>query len=555
MKTVKNQYKRLKIVGLALVLAATSFISFGFIDNYFEVSKNLDIMATMYKEVNTYYVDEIDANKLMRTGIEAMLASLDPYTNYISESEIEDYRFMTTGQYGGIGARITSSEGYILITDVYKGFPADKAGIKVGDLIKEADGKDTKDKNSSEVSDILKGTPGTSVNVMVKRPGKEELEKVEIVREKISVKNVPYVGFAEEGIGYITLRSFTQNAGNEVRDAVNELKKQDPNLKGVILDVRGNPGGLLHEAVNICNVFIPKGEIVVNTKGKAKEWDKTYKTINNPVDTEIPVVVLTSSTSASASEIVSGVIQDYDRGVIIGQRTFGKGLVQTTRPLSYNAKLKVTTAKYYIPSGRCIQALDYSHRNEDGSVGKIPDSLMEEFATANGRKVYDGGGVNPDVEIDRDNLSNIAYILLSKRHIFNYATQFVLENEEISEAKEFNISDPQYQEFVDYLSDKDYDYTTKSEKQLEKYKEQAEKEKYFDAISEEYAQLEKKMLHDKKQDLTVYKEQIVELLEEEIASRYYYEEGKIEASFDADKDIIEAIVVLSNKNKYNELLK
>jgi carboxyl-terminal processing protease len=555
MKTVKNQYKRLKIVGLALVLAATSFISFGFIDNYFEVSKNLDIMATMYKEVNTYYVDEIDANKLMRTGIEAMLASLDPYTNYISESEIEDYRFMTTGQYGGIGARITSSEGYILITDVYKGFPADKAGIKVGDLIKEADGKDTKDKNSSEVSDILKGTPGTSVNVMVKRPGKEELEKVEIVREKISVKNVPYVGFAEEGIGYITLRSFTQNAGNEVRDAVNELKKQDPNLKGVILDVRGNPGGLLHEAVNICNVFIPKGEIVVNTKGKAKDWDKTYKTINNPVDTEIPVVVLTSSSSASASEIVSGVIQDYDRGVIIGQRTFGKGLVQTTRPLSYNAKLKVTTAKYYIPSGRCIQALDYSHRNEDGSVGKMPDSLMEEFTTANGRKVYDGGGVNPDVEIDRDNLSNIAYSLMSKRHIFNYATQFVLENEKISEAKEFNISDAQYQEFIYYLSDKDYDYTTKSEKQLEKYKEQAEKEKYFDAISEEYAQLEKKMLHDKKQDLTVYKEQIVELLEEEIASRYYYEEGKIEASFDADKDIIEAIVVLSNKNKYNELLK
>lgn len=537
-----------------LAIVAISITSFSFADSYFEISKNLDIMTTMYRELNTYYVDEIDPAKLMRTGMEAMLNSLDPYTNYISESEVEDYRFMTTGQYGGIGATIFSKNDLIVIRDPYEGFAAQKSGLRSGDIILEVDGKALKGKTSADVSKILKGQPGTPVKLLIKRPGEEKEFEITLNREEIQINNVPYYGMINSSTGYIQLRGFTQDAGKELKDALIELKK-NPELKSVVLDLRSNPGGLLHEAVNISNIFIDKGQLVVTTRGKVTEWDKTYKTLNTPVDIELPLVVLTNSNSASASEIVSGVIQDLDRGIVVGQRTFGKGLVQTTRPLTYNSQLKVTTAKYYIPSGRCIQAMDYSHRNDDGSVGKIPDSLIREFKTKNGRKVYDGGGVAPDITVEPDPLSNIAASLASKNLIFDYATIYRNNHPSIPSPKEFRLSDAEYADFVKFISDKEYDYTTKSEKLLDDYKAAATKEKYFTAIEKDFEMLKTKMIHDKQADLEKFKEEIKELLREEIVSRYYYQKGRIEASFEHDPEILKSLEVLNNRKLYDATLK
>ncbi|MBP6428403.1 MAG: S41 family peptidase, partial [Bacteroidia bacterium] len=390
-KFLKTQ--KLKIV--IILTAIASITSYSFVDNYFEVSKNLDIFSSLYREVNMYYVDSVDPGKIMKKGIDEMLSSLDPYTNYIPESNIEDYRFMTTGQYGGIGAVIRPKGDYVIVSDPYEGFPADKAGLRAGDVILEIDGKTTKNKKTDEISRALKGSPKTEVKLLIKREGEEKpFEKI-LVREEIKVKPVPYYGMLDNKIGYIKLNSFTENCAKDVAEALKELKLKN-NLSGLVLDLRGNPGGLLHEAVNTSNIFIPRGQEIVSTKGRYKDADRPYKAVNEAIDTELPLAVLVNSGSASASEIVSGSLQDLDRAVVIGQRTFGKGLVQTTRPLSYNSQLKITTSKYYIPSGRCIQALDYTHRNEDGSVGKIPDSLVSEFKTKAGRKVYDGGGIKPD---------------------------------------------------------------------------------------------------------------------------------------------------------------
>ncbi|HMT30425.1 MAG TPA: S41 family peptidase, partial [Bacteroidia bacterium] len=372
-------------------------------------------------------------------------------------------------------------------------------------------------------------------------------------RDEIKISSVPYFGMLDEEIGYIRLTGFTDNAGNEVKDALLELKNKN-NAKSIILDLRGNPGGLLNEAVNITNIFVDKGVEVVTTRGKAKEWDKAYKALNNPVDTEIPLVVLVNSGSASASEIVSGSIQDLDRGIIIGQRTFGKGLVQTTRPLSYNSQLKVTTAKYYIPSGRCIQALDYTHRNEDGSVGKVPDSLVSEFKTKSGRLVYDGGGVAPDFATEAEYLSNIAQSLLVKQLIFDYATKYRIKHPTIASAKEFRITDEEYQEFTTWLSDKEYDYVTKSEKSLEELKETAIKEKYYDGMKDQFESLKKSMMHDKQEDLIKNKDEIKQLLQDEIASRYYYQKGRVEASFDYDPEILKAKEALKNKEVFTSIM-
>lgn len=541
--------KSLVVLGIAVISVA----SVGYIDSYFEVSKNLDILTTLYRELNTYYVDDVNPAKLMRTGIDAMVESLDPYTNFISESEVEDYRFMTTGQYGGIGATISNKDDYTVIREPYDGSPAQKAGLQGGDLIIEVDGKSIKGKLTTDVTKLLKGQPGTDVKVLVRRVGESKEKEFVITREEIKVPNVPYYGMVSPSVGYIQLRGFTQDAGSEVAKALKELKK-DPGLEGVILDVRGNPGGLLHEAVNVSNVFINRGELVVTTKGKVKEWEKTYKTLNAAVDETIPMAVLTSSGSASASEIVSGVTQDLDRGVIVGQRTFGKGLVQTTRPLSYNAQLKVTTAKYYIPSGRCIQALDYSHRNEDGSVGKVPDSLIKEYKTKNGRIVKDGGGVNPDFPIDVDQLSNVAAQLIIKNLIFDYATIYKSKHVSIPLAKEFRFSDEEYADFVAFLSDKEYDYTTKSEKALEDYKTAAQKEKYFDAVQKEFDALKVKLIHDKKADLEKFKSEIRSLLEEEICSRFYYQKGRIESGLKNDPELKKAVEILMDEKLYRGTL-
>ncbi len=551
---MKNLLRKIKWpVGL-LTITVCALLAFSPANtNYFEVSKNLDIFATLYREVNAYYVDDVDAGKLMRKAIDEMLNSLDPYTNYISESEIEDYRFQMTGQYGGIGSQIGQKGDYIMITDPYDGYPAQKEDLRAGDLLLEVDGHVVKGKNSTDISKLLKGQPGTKVKLKIKREGEGELIKT-LTREEIHVKNVPYVGMINEHTGYIRLQSFTNDAGKEVRDAMLELKK-NTGLTSVILDVRGNPGGLLHESVNIVNVFVPQQTEIVSTKGKIKESDKTYKTLNQPVDTEIPLVVLTNRSSASASEIVSGSIQDLDRGVVIGSRTFGKGLVQNTRPLSYGTQVKITTAKYYTPSGRCIQALDYSNRNEDGSVGAVPDSLKKEFKTKNGRKVYDGGGVTPDVVVDHKNYSKITESLLSKQLMFDYATRYRATHASIPPAKEFRLTDKDFEDFKQYIAGKEYDYSTASEKALEEFRKKAEAEQYFDAVKTQYESLKQNLSHDKQADIDKNKAEIVELLEEEIARRYYFQKARYEASFKGDEDIQEALSLFAEPQRYSSILK
>jgi len=549
--SVKKMGKYSLVIVAVALIGSVAFRGPG--DNYFAIAKNLDIFATLFKEVNTYYVDEVNPNTLIKAGIDAMLRSLDPYTNYIPEDEIEDYRFVTTGQYGGIGAIIGRRNGKNMVLMPYKGFPADKGGLKIGDEILSVDGVNVEDKGIEDISKLLKGQANTDLTVKVKRFGQKDKIDVNIKRERITVDNVPYYGMVTEDIGYIKLSNFTTGAGREVENAVKKLKSEG--AEKLVFDLRGNPGGLLNESVNVSNVFIPKGSDVVSTKGKVKDWNKTYKAINSPVDTEIPVAVLTSSRSASAAEIVSGVIQDYDRGVLVGERTFGKGLVQATRPLTYNSQLKVTTAKYYTPSGRCIQAIDYGHRNDDGSVGKIADSLKTAFQTENGRVVYDGGGINPDIEVKQSKLVPISVSLYAKNLLFDYATEYYYSNPEMSDAKEFTLSDDEYAEFVAWLEGKDYDYTTEVEQTIDDLIESAKDEKYYQDIEGQIASLRKKVQHNKDQDLQKFKAEIKELLEEEIASRYYLREGKIEASFDDDDVLQAAVEVLENKDQYDAILK
>jgi carboxyl-terminal processing protease len=550
---MKDLLKKIRWYYVVIAIGVLGLFSFKTAStNYFEISKNLDIFATLFREVNTYYVDDVDAGKLIKKAIDEMLESLDPYTNYISEAEAEDFRFQMTGQYGGIGSMVGTKNNQVVVTEPYEGYPAQKADLRAGDILLEIEGKSTQNKTTSDISKMLKGQPGTQVKLLIQREGEGTLTKT-ITREEIQLKNVPYVGMVNENTGYIRLASFTQNAGKEVRDAMIELKK-NPNLKSVILDVRGNPGGLLHESINIVNVFVPQGVEVVSTKGKVKEWDKSYKSLNQPVDTEMPMVVLTNRGSASASEIVSGSIQDLDRGVVIGQKTYGKGLVQSTRPLTYNAQLKVTTAKYYTPSGRCIQALDYSHRNADGSVGSVPDSLKKEFKTKSGRKVFDGGGVDPDVATKQSEYSKITESLIVNQLIFDYATKYRNKHSTVAPAKEFKLTDLDFADFKTFLSDKKYDYQTASEKALEDFKKKAEDEKYFEAVQAQYQQLKQNLTRDKQADLDKNKIEIMELLESEIAKRYYFQKAQYEMAAKHDEDVKEAIKLLNDLPRYNAIL-
>lgn len=543
--------KKFKLIILAISLAITSVVSVGFVDNYFEIAKNLDIFTTLYKELNTFYVDETDPGDLMKKGIKAMLKSLDPYTTYIPESDIEDFRFMTTGQYGGIGAMITTRGDYVYISEPYEGFPAQKAGLMAGDKILEINGKSAKGKSTEEVSKVLKGQPNTAVTVLIERKNKTKPFEVSFDREQVSVASVPYSAFIEDGIAYIRLRSFTRNCANDLKNAIKELKKEQE-LKGLILDLRSNPGGLLNESVDIVNLFVDKGEEVVSTKGKIKSWEKSYVANKTPLDTEVPLVVLINSSSASASEIVSGAIQDLDRGVVIGQRSYGKGLVQQTRKLSYNSQLKLTVAKYYIPSGRCIQALDYSNRNDDGSVGKVPDSLMTSFETRNGREVKDGGGILPDIITDPGKYSMIIPSLVKERFFFDYATDYRFSHDSISE--DFIFSDADFSDFSSYISDKEYTYKTETEKSLEKLKKKAEEEDYFDNLSPEYDILFAKMLENKNNDLQKSKEDVKEILTGEIMSRYFYQKGRIKAGLNFDIEVEKAIEILKENTEYNKIL-
>ncbi|MDT8412337.1 MAG: S41 family peptidase [Vicingaceae bacterium] len=542
--------QKLKKYILIISIALASVFSVGFVDSYFEVSKNLDIFATLFRELNIYYVDDTDPGELMKTGIDAMLESLDPYTNYIPESNIEDYKLMTTGQYGGIGALIQKHGEHVVISEPYEGFGAHKAGLWAGDKLLKIDGKDVTDKSTSEIRDLLLGQPGTTLNITVERPGTEEPIEKKVVREEVKIDDVPYYKMYSNDIGYIKLNGFTESASAEVKAAFAKLKEQNP--KSLILDLRGNGGGLMKEAIDIVNYFVPKGSEVVSTKGKISDWDKVYKATAMPIDTEIPIVVLIDEMSASASEIVSGALQDHDRAVVIGNRSFGKGLVQQVRPLSYNSKLKVTVAKYYTPSGRCIQKLDYSHKDEDGKVNAIPDSLIREFKTLKTyRPVFDGMGIEPDINVEKKEISDIATSLYLKNHLFDYATDFRLKNNAIPTVDVFTISDEEYEKFVKFLEGKDYDYTTESEALLEKLEKAAKADKYFKSLESEYHALLNKLKHNKEEDLYTFKEEIKYILETEIATRYYYQKGKMEASLKTDPVMEKAIEVLSDKQKYD----
>jgi len=538
------------IISLAVVM------SVGFVtlkDKEFDIVKNLEIFHSLFNELNQFYVDETKPDKLIKSAIDGMLNSLDPYTTYIPEEEMEDFNFMTTGEYGGIGALIRKAGEFALVSEPYESFPAQQAGLQAGDTILSIDGVSTRGKEIGAVSEMLKGTPNTTLKLKIKRPGTTGILEKSLTRRKITIPNVPYHGVVSGKVGYIRLTNFTKDAGIETAEALKDLKKQG--ATSVILDLRGNPGGLLLESVNVSNIFIGKGQEIVSTRGKVKQWDNVYTTHSAPVDTVMPMVVLVNRGSASASEIVAGALQDLDRAAIIGQRTFGKGLVQTTRSLNYNTQLKVTTAKYYIPSGRCIQAVDYTNRNPDGSVGIIPDSLIREFNTRNGRKVFDGGGIAPDIALEPEEISNIAVSLYAKNLIFDYATWFVVDHPTPpTDIEKLSLTEDAYARFLSFLRDKDYDYTTKSDDKLDELIKTAKQEKYFDVASDEFTALKGKLAHDKAKDLQTFKKEISQLLYQELANRYFYQNGRIKASLSDDPELNRAVELLNNPGEYASLL-
>lgn len=542
-----------KKISLILVVAFLGAF-YAFKDPYFEISKNLEIFTTIYHRLNTNYVDELEPGSLMDAAINAMLKKLDPYTNYIPESKVEEYRIQTQGSYGGVGASIIKIDDYVVVSEVYESAPAQLAGIIPGDKLLKIDKNDVKGKSTKEIGEVLKGQAGTEVIVEVERINEPKPVEFKITREEVSIPSIPYTGVLEDKIGYIRLRSFTKNCSREVGEAFNKLKTDDK-IESLVLDLRGNPGGLLGEAINMCNLFIPSGELVVSTKGKLKENDKSYKTTKKPLDQEIPIVVLVDQGSASASEIVSGTFQDIERAVVVGNQTFGKGLVQQTMPMPYNAQVKITTAKYYTPSGRCIQAIDYSSRNADGSVGKIADSLRTEFTTRAGRKVFDGGGVKPDVEMEIKEYPSIIVSLIKDHHLFNFANMFAAQNTDIADPLDFTITDDVYADFVKYLKDQDYTYETHTEQAFELLEETAEGEKYLDALKEQMEVLKKEYFAHKENDIEKYKSEIKEFLLDEIVLRYYYRKGQLQVALKNDPATKKAIALLKNDAEYKALLK
>lgn len=544
--------KRNIYAATALLLAGTGFFSFTRTDRYAEIARNMDIFATLYHEVNQNYVDDVNPSIIMKSGIDAMLAELDPYTNYIPEDRIEEYRILTTGEYGGVGMSVNIVQGKVFVSMPMEGYPAAKAGVMVGDEITKIDGIDLTDKTGDEIHELLRGQRGSSFTITVKRFGSEKPLKLTLNRELIQLANVPYYGMVTEDIGLIQLTDFTRNASKEVRTALVELK--DQGAKKVVLDLRGNPGGLLNEAINISNIFLPKSSEIVSTKGKLKDWNRSYPALNSPDDVNIPLAVLVDNSSASAAEIVSGVIQDYDRGVVVGQRSYGKGLVQQTRPLSYNSKLKVTVAKYYIPSGRCIQEIDYSHRNANGEAERVPDSLKVAFKTRNGRLVYDGGGVMPDVVLKVKETPDILQALKRENLLFEFASEYRFKHASISEAKSFDVDDALFNEFKNWLAAKEYSYETALEAHLENLVTAAADEPHFDAISTDFDALIATLKAAKADDLQRFKAPIKEALEEEIVKRYYLQRGEVESGFDDDQELLTAIDILNDSAEYKQIL-
>ena len=538
---------------VAIVLITVAFFSFkSGDDRNFQIAKNLDIFNSIVKELDMFYVDTIDPNKTIREGIDNMLYSLDPYTVYYPENDQDELEMMVKGSYGGIGSliRYNPKSKYTVIAEPYEGMPAAESGLKAGDLLLEIDGKDLK--GNSDVSTLLRGQVGTSFKLKVQRPGVKEPLEFNIVRRSIQMPTIPYYGVMDGQVGYINLSSFSGNPSKDFKKAFLDLKKQG--ITSLVIDLRNNGGGLLDQAVEIVNMFVPRGKTIVTTKGKIKQASNTYKTLREPLDTDIPIAVLVNSGTASSSEILSGSLQDLDRAVIVGNRTYGKGLVQVPRSLPYGGNLKITTSKYYIPSGRCVQAIDYAHRNEDGSVARIPDSLTTVFHTAAGREVRDGGGVSPDIEVKQERLPNILFYLVRDNLIFDYATDYCLKHPAIASAKEFELTDADYEEFKNKVKGADFKYDQQSEKILNTLKEAAEFEGYMKDASDEFKALENKLKHNLDRDLDYFSKDIKKMIAEEIIKRYYYQEGAIIQQLKDDKDLDEAVKVLTNPERYQQIL-
>ncbi len=542
---MKKRLSLLLFIGLAFGATAQN-------DKGFEISKNLEIFANVYKNLHTNYVDDVDPGKTMKVAIDAMLASMDPYTNYYAESDMEDVKMQVLGQYGGIGSLIHQEGANIYVAEPYEGLPADKAGLKIGDRILAVNGESTEGKNNAEVSAAMRGQAGTKVTLRLEREGKTF--DVTITRAEIRLPNVSYSGIVNGNIGYIRLDEFTQNAAKNVREAFKRLKRDNPGLKGVILDLRGNGGGLMGEAVDIVNIWVPQNELVVETKGKVASKNIKSRTRMPAEDVDIPVAVLINGQSASASEIVSGSLQDLDRAVIIGERSYGKGLVQNILPMPYNSQMKVTVSKYFIPSGRCIQAIDYKHRDENGRAIKVPDSLKTAFSTRHGRTVYDGFGIEPDIEVEHPTSSLLSVALYNRFHFFNYALKFHREHDTIPSPKDFVITEEIYQDFINYLSDKTYDYTTYTENILSDLRKVAEEEEYMDNLKQQIDQLEKTYKEAKKDDLMRHRDEVSQLLKDAILVHYYYRKGCIEGALCDDPDVKKAVEILSSTAEYNRIL-
>ena len=547
--------KYLKLFLILLVFTAMTAVGQNK-NNNFEISKGLDIYNNVLRQLNMFYVDEINPAELNESAINAMLDGLDPYTVFIPESQIEDVKLMTTGEYGGIGALIQYSDGKSMISEPYEGFPAAKAGLIPGDVFLEINGVNVEGKMTNEVSELLKGTPGTIVKLKMQRPGEKEPFVKELKREKIKIDNIPYSTVFDNGVGYAILTQFTKDCAKELKDVIVEMKKNHE-LKGFILDLRGNGGGLLNEAVDIVNMFVPKNKLVVYQKGKVAEHNYNHYTQHEPLDLDIPLVILVNEGSASASEIVSGSIQDFDRGVIVGQRTFGKGLVQNILPMSYNTQIKVTVAHYYLPSNRCIQEIDYSKKNKRNVADTLAkaDTLGKAFHTANGRVVYEGHGIQPDVKIEPTVASTIATYLYAKNLFFRYANKFYREHKSIKPANEFKITDAIYNDFMQFVKDEGFTFTSESEKEIKELEKIAKIEGYLDDIQPILNQAVAKIEEEKANDLVNNRKEIEELLKIEIASRYYYQKGKIIATLSDDPELAKAFEVILNQEEYKNILK
>lgn len=553
---------RKMLAGAFIVMLGMGMTSFKEDDRNFQISKNLDIFNSIFKELDMFYVDTVNAEKMIQTGVEGMLSLTDPYTEYYPEEEVSSLKEMTTGKYGGIGAAIRYYEAKdrIAVVEPTEGMPAAEAGVKAGDIILSVGGKemvrgDMKPQEfSSKVSEALRGEPGTSFVLKVLRPLKNDSTVMEfkITRKNIRTNPVPYYGMVKDSIGYLALSSFTENSAKDFKKAFIELKQKG--AKSLIIDLRDNGGGSLSEAVDIVNLYVPKGQEIVVTKGKVRQAQGSYKTQNEPVDTQIPLAVLVNGATASASEIVSGSLQDLDRAVVIGSRTFGKGLVQTIRPLPYNGTLKVTTSKYYIPSGRCIQAIDYAKKNADGSVARTPDSLTTVFHTAAGREVRDGGGIRPDIEVKGDKIPNIVFYLMNDDLIFDYATQYCWDHPTLTSVDDFKLTDADYEAFKKLVKSRNFTYDRQSEKMLKSLKEIAEFEGYMTEAAEEFKALEKKLNHNLDRDLDYFAKPIKEYISQEIVTRYFYQRGAAMERLKDDTDLEEAIKILQNPVRYREIL-